>query len=199
MPIHARRFFLLTLTVALSIAATPNSHAAQAEGSGAAPVEREVEFAGGAEGVSLAGSLTLPEGADEANPVACVVLVTGSGPQDRNETVLGKQPFLVLAEGLVVRGYAVLRYDDRGTAELNMGASTGSFADATTRDFADDAAAAIAFASEQPGVDPERLVLAGHSEGGMVAAILLASDAPPAAAVLLASPAVDGAAILGAQ
>ncbi len=96
----------------------------------------DVRFAGGAPGVTLAGTLTLPEG---KGPFPAVVLVSGSGPQNRDEELLGHKPFLVLADHLTRAGIAVLRYDDRG-----FGGSTGEFAACTTRDFADDAAAAYA-------------------------------------------------------
>src|SRR5690606_17828723 len=87
------------------------------------------------EGVRLAGTLTVPEG---GGPFPAVLLITGSGAQDRDETVLGHKPFLVLADALSRRGVAVLRVDDRG-----VGGSTGPLDDATTADFAGDAAAAL--------------------------------------------------------
>jgi hypothetical protein len=161
--------------------------------------QREVTFPGGAEGVELAGTLTLPAGASAESPAALVVLVTGSGPQDRDESIMGKKPFAALARDLSERGYAVLRYDDRGTKALGIGASTGSFSGATTRDFADDAAAAVAFARTLDAVDPDRIVVCGHSTGGLIAAKLLGDDEPIAAAVLLGAPAVRGADVLAEQ
>ena len=144
----------------------------------------EVTFAGGAEGVELAGELTLPEG---STPRAGLVLVSGSGPQDRNEDLgpaINHRPFLVLSDYLTRRGYAVLRYDDRGVA-----ASTGDFAAATSADFADDAAAAYRFLRERlPRDTPAGL--AGHSEGGMIAP-LVAGQAPDIDfLILLAAPGV---------
>lgn len=138
-----------------------------------------VSFPGGAAGVTLAGELTLPPG---EGPFAGVVLITGSGPQDRDETLMEHKPFLVLSDHLTRAGYAVLRYDDRGVA-----GSTGDFGVATTADFAADAAAALAFLKADPRVDAGRTAYVGHSEGGIVAP-LAAGTEPPAAMVLLAGP-----------
>ena len=124
-------------------------------------VIKEVSFSGGAEDVTLAGELTMPRG-DSAFPAA--VLISGSGPQDRNEELMSHKPFLILADYLTTNGYAVLRYDDRGTAE-----STGDWDTATTQDFADDAAAALKFLRGQPNVDSSRVGYIGHSEGGFIA------------------------------
>ncbi len=149
--------------------------------------------------VTLAGELLLPDDASPTNRVAGVVLITGSGPQDRDETVMGRKPFKVLAEGLTNHGFAVLRYDDRGTKALGIGESTGSFAGSTTQDFAVDAAAAVEFLAGHPSVDSDRVVVCGHSTGGLVTAKLLAENRVPAAAVLLASPSVRGDALLANQ
>lgn len=129
------------------------------------PVERPykietVQFAGGA-GVSLAGELTMPEtdGAHKA-----IILISGSGPQDRNEALEGHSPFLVLSDHLTRSGYAVLRYDDRG-----FGESTGSFEGATLNDFAEDAAGAFRFLKSRQEIDPAAIGFLGHSEGGYIA------------------------------
>ena len=113
------------------------------------------------EGVTLAGTLTVPHG---DGPYPAVVLVSGSGPQDRDETIAGHRPFLVLADHLTRRGIAVLRCDDRGT-----GKSTGDFASATHLDFVDDTLAAVAWLKGRPAIDPRKIGLVGHSEGGLVA------------------------------
>ncbi|MEZ4321749.1 MAG: alpha/beta hydrolase [Myxococcota bacterium] len=144
-------------------------------------------------GVTLAGTLTRPEG---TGPFPAVVLLTGSGPQDRDEALLGHRPFAVLADHLTRAGIAVLRTDDRG-----FGASTGTFATARTPDFADDAAHALAWLDARADTGPTGLV--GHSEGGLVAPIVQARTEPDAPhadfLVLLAGPAVSGAAILEEQ
>jgi uncharacterized protein len=137
--------------------------------------------------VRLAGTLTIPQG---QGPFPGVVLISGSGPQDRDETIFGHRPFLVLADHLGRQGIAVLRYDDRG-----VGASTGDFADATSTDFAQDAAAALRFLQSRREVDPGRTGLVGHSEGGLIAP-LVAAVSDVAFIVLLAPPGVIGEDIL---
>lgn len=144
------------------------------------------------EGVELAGTLTLPEGATAESPRPAVVLISGSGPQDRDHTLAGHRPFLVLADRLARAGLVVLRYDDRG-----VGLSTGNFAAATTLDFAQDAAAAVRYLLDRPEVRRDAVGLIGHSEGGNVA-VLAASrtNLPVAFLVLLASPGVSGREVL---
>ncbi len=133
-----------------------------------------------AAGVTLAGTLTLPEG---AGPFPAAVLITGSGPQDRDETLLGHKPFAVLADHLTRNGVAVLRYDDRG-----VGGSTGAFAAATSADFATDASAAVRFLLTRPEIDRDGIGFIGHSEGGMVAQIAAVNNADLDFVVLLAAP-----------
>lgn len=161
--------------------------------------EREVEFAGGAEGMILRGTLLLPKGASGASPAPGVLLISGSGIQDRDETIMGRKPFRVLAEALAARGYAVLRYDDRGSAVAKVGRSTGPMSGFTLEDQSRDAARAIAFLGEQPDVDETRLVVCGHSTGGIEAAYLLARGEVPGAAVLLGSSCVTGEALVRRQ
>lgn len=152
--------------------------------------EEEVRFAGGSDGVELAGTLTVPA-AGAPHPAA--ILVSGSGPQDRNEEIFQHKPFLVLADYLTRRGIAVLRYDDRGVAE-----STGDFAAATTRDFAADAEAALAYLRTRTDIDPAAIGLIGHSEGGVVAP-LVASRATVDWIVMIAGPGLPGDSILALQ
>jgi pimeloyl-ACP methyl ester carboxylesterase len=152
--------------------------------------EQEVVFENKKASVKLAGTLTLPKGKGR---VPAVLLVSGSGPQDRDESILGHKPFLVLADSLTRRGIAVLRYDDRG-----VGKSTGDHAKATTADFADDARAGIAFLKGHDRIDPERVGLIGHSEGGIIGAMLGASK-EVSFLVLLAGSALPGAEVLYGQ
>jgi hypothetical protein len=143
------------------------------------------------EGVTLAGTLTIPEG---EGPFPAVVTATGSGPQDRDETLMGHKPFAVLADFLSRRGIAVLRVDDRGVAQ-----STGDFQAATTDDFASDARAAVRFLTERRGIDAERIGILGHSEGGLVAPMAAVGSEDVAFVVLLAGTTVDGGEILVSQ
>ena len=142
-------------------------------------------------GVRLAGTLTLPQG---EGPHPAVLLVSGSGPQDRDETLLGHKPFLVLADYLARRGIAVLRLDDRGT-----GASTGSFAAATSDDFARDAAAAVSWLRARPEVADDRVGIVGHSEGGLIAPLVASRTPEVAFIVLLAGPGIASGDLLVMQ
>jgi pimeloyl-ACP methyl ester carboxylesterase len=151
----------------------------------------EVTFENKAANATLAGTLTLPKG---SGPFPCVVLVTGSGPQDRDEALLGHRPFLVLADHLTRHGIAVLRYDDRG-----VGKSTGKFATATSDDFADDALAGLEFLKTRKEVDVKKIGIAGHSEGGLIAPMCAAKSKDVAFIVLLAGTGVSGAELLPIQ
>jgi pimeloyl-ACP methyl ester carboxylesterase len=144
-----------------------------------------------APGVKLAGTLTLPQG---KGPFPAVVMITGSGAQDRDETILGHKPFAVIADRLTRDGIAVLRMDDRGFAK-----STGNFATATDDDFAVDTAADVAFLRTRPDIDPRRIGLIGHSEGGLVAPKVAAKDPKLAFIVLMAGPGVPLSDVLRAQ
>lgn len=152
----------------------------------------EVRIPNEAAGIELAGTLTLPEG---DGPFPAAVLVSGSGPQDRDESLLGHKPFLVIADHLTRAGIAVLRFDDRG-----VGGSSGDHSVATTVDFATDALAALRFLQGRPEVKPGAVGLIGHSEGGLIAP-LAAADAPEEVGfvVMLAGPGVDGRAIIVRQ
>lgn len=155
----------------------------------------ELKFPGGGPNVILAGTLTHPTITEEKSVFPAVVLVSGSGPQDRDETLFEHRWFAVLADDLTRAGFAVLRYDDRG-----VGQSTGNFAQGTTQDFAADAAAAIDFLKTQPMIRHEKMGIIGHSEGGLIAPIL-AMQKPQDIAfiVLLAGPGVSGAEIVRNQ
>jgi len=148
------------------------------------------------DGAKLTGTLTIPEAAKFGpGPHPAVVMATGSGLQDRDETLLGHKPFLVIADHLTRHGIAVLRVDDRGW--------NGNFdpvgARATTETFAKDAAAAVAFVREQPGIDPARVGIVGHSEGGVIAPMVAAEDPKLAFIVMLAGTGISGAEIVRLQ
>lgn len=151
----------------------------------------DVTFPSKAEGVMMAGTLTMPKG---KTGLAAVVLVTGSGPQDRDETILGHKPFLVLADHLTKAGYAVLRYDDRG-----VGKSTGSFKGSTSADFAKDAQGAVEFLRKQKEIDGAKVFVAGHSEGGIIAPMVAVADGKLAGIVLLAGTGVTGERVIAWQ
>ena len=140
---------------------------------------------------SLAGTITTPKG-DGPYPLA--ILVSGSGPQDRDETIYGHKPFWVIADYLTSHGIAVMRYDDRGT-----GKSTGDFANATTEDFLSDAMFLVNSMSVYPKVDKNKIGIIGHSEGGLIASMAAAKSKKVKFAILLAGPGVPGHQILKKQ
>jgi uncharacterized protein len=144
-----------------------------------------------APGVRLAGTLTLPEG---AGPYPAAILISGTGPQDRDETIEGHKAFAIWADALTRRGVAVLRYDDRGVS-----GSTGNYSAATQTDFASDVKAAFDWLAARPDIDRTRIGLIGHSEGGTFAPMAMRDGADAAWLVMLAGPAVSGAEILQAQ
>lgn len=140
--------------------------------------------------IQLAGTLTFPQ--KEVGPgYPTALLISGSGAQDRNETISQHQPFWVLADFLTRQGIAVLRVDDRGT-----GKSEGQFQGATSADFATDVAAAVAYLKTLPQIDPHKIGLIGHSEGGIIAPMVASKDTTIAFLVLLAAPGYDGAELL---
>ena len=142
-------------------------------------------------GVKLAGSLTLPRG---AGPFPAVLLISGSGAQDRDETLLGHKPFLVLADDLTRKGIAVLRVDDRG-----VGGSTGDTANSTSADFAGDVLAGVAFLKGHARINPRKIGLVGHSEGGVVGPIAASKSEDVAFVVMMAGTGVPGLDILRLQ
>ncbi|MBB6612867.1 alpha/beta fold hydrolase [Pontibacter sp. Tf4] len=153
--------------------------------------ETEVTIANKTAGIDLAGTLTMPQG---KGPFPAVVLITGSGPQDRDQTIMGHKPFLVLADHLTRQGFAVLRLDDRG-----VGKSGGNFATATTDDFTTDIEAAYSYLKNYKGINPKKVGLLGHSEGALVAAKVAANHPTAAFVVLMAGSAVPGTELLVAQ
>ncbi len=150
--------------------------------------EEEVTFVDKEAGIELAGTLTFPK---EDGPFPAVVLVTGSGPQDRDETLLGHKPFLVLADYLTKQGIAVLRYDDRG-----VGKSAGNFSTATTQDFVDDALAAVKYLENRKDIRRDETGIIGHSEGGLIAPLAAVKSSDVNFIVLMAGTGVTGRKIL---
>jgi uncharacterized protein len=150
---------------------------------------REVTFTNKMDNVILAGTLTLPKG---KGPFPAVVLVNGSGQQNRNSEILDHKPFLVIADYLTKNGIAVLRYDDRG-----VGGSNGNPATSTSANFALDAQAATAFLHKTKGINKKKIGIIGHSEGGLIAPMVAANPKNKIGfIVLLAGPAVSGGDIL---
>jgi dipeptidyl aminopeptidase/acylaminoacyl peptidase len=149
-------------------------------------------------GHTLAGTLTLPNGASRERPVAAIVTITGSGPQDRDENLgellPGFRPFRQIADSLARRGVAVLRMDDRGT-----GLSKGNHGTATSADFAEDIRAGLAWLRTRPEIDANRLGLVGHSEGGLIGPLVTLKEPSLRALVLMAGPAQSGRPILQFQ
>ena len=138
--------------------------------------------------IKLAGTLTIPAG---TGPFKAVILITGSGAQNRNEELMGHKPFMVIADYLSRNGIAVLRYDDRGT-----GKSEGNYGTATSADLATDADAAFNFLKNIPAINPAAIGLLGHSEGGLIAPIVASSNPGIAFIVSLAGPGVTGQQII---
>jgi alpha/beta superfamily hydrolase len=144
----------------------------------------DVTFQNTKANISLSGTLTLPK--KEGNfPV--VILISGSGPQNRNEELLGHKPFLVISDNLTKKGIAVLRYDDRG-----VGASKGDFKLATTADFSTDVESAIAYLQTRKEINKNKIGLIGHSEGALIASIVASKSKDISFIVLLAGTGIQG-------
>jgi pimeloyl-ACP methyl ester carboxylesterase len=154
-------------------------------------VEEEVKYKNDTDGVTLAGTLTYLA---SDTPAPAVLLISGSGPQDRNETVMGHKPFWVLADYLTRRGILVLRVDDRG-----VGGSTGNTMSSTTADMAGDALAGVAYLNSRTEVNSQRIGLLGHSEGGLVAPLAASLSDDVAFIVMLAGTGVTGEEIIYRQ
>jgi hypothetical protein len=151
---------------------------------------KEVSFQS-KDNVTLSGTITSPVG---AGPYRAVVLVSGSGPNTRDEPIFGHKPFLLLADWMSRHDIVVLRYDKRGT-----GKSTGDYSAAKMSNFADDASAAVDFISKYPNVDQHKIGLLGHSEGGDVAPMVATRRADIVFIAMLAGPVVTGYEILKSQ
>ncbi len=146
--------------------------------------EEEVAFNNQKAGISLAGTLSLP---NKPGKFQVVILISGSGPQDRDETFYGHKPFLVLADYLTRQGIAVLRYDDRGA-----GKSTGDHSVATTKDLASDVMSAIEYLQSRKDIDVNKIGLIGHSEGAIIAPMVANLSKKVAFIVMLGGTGIPG-------
>jgi len=147
------------------------------------------------EGHILAGTLTVPEG---EGPFACAVLISGSGMQDRDESLMGHKPFLVIADYLTRNGIAVLRFDDRGVGG-SVVEDMDTLEDVTSEDFATDVTVMVGAARWQPKIDPLRVGVIGHSEGGLIGPLVAVDDDKLAFVVMLAGPGVPGYELMPVQ
>ncbi len=154
-------------------------------------LSEEVEYLNKKSGFKIAGTLTLPK---DAQNVPGVILISGSGAQDRDETIFGHKMFFVLADYLTKSGIAVLRVDDRG-----VGRSGGNIQDATSEDFAGDVLAGVDFLKAKTGINPAKIGLIGHSEGGLIAPMVAAKTNEIAFIILMAGPGINGEQILYEQ
>ena len=150
--------------------------------------DEEVTFENKSANITLTGSFTFPK---EGGKYPAVVLVSGSGPQDRDESLMNHKPFLIISDYLTRNGIAVLRYDDRG-----FGKSKGNFSTATSEDFASDALASVEYLKTRKEVDPTKIGITGHSEGGLIAPMCAVQSKDVSFIVLLAGPGVPGKEIL---
>lgn len=153
--------------------------------------EEDVEYFSFTENVVLAGTLTFPK---VRQPSPAILLIGGSGPIDRNETIFGHKPFLVLADHLTKQGFVVLRVDKRG-----VGQSTGNYDVSTSEDFAADVLAGIEYLKTRNEVDPKQIGLIGHSEGGLIAPMVAIKSNDVAFIILMAGAGITGEATLYAQ
>lgn len=153
--------------------------------------EEEITFENKTTNISLTGTFTYPK---EGTDFPAVVLVSGSGPQDRDETFFDHKPFLVIADFLTRKGFAVLRYDDRG-----FGKSKGIFKGATSKDFAEDALSAVEYLKSRKETNKNKIGIMGHSEGGLIATMCAARSKSVSFIVLLAGTGVPGKDLLVRQ
>ncbi|MCZ2102218.1 MAG: alpha/beta hydrolase [Chitinophagales bacterium] len=150
--------------------------------------EEQVTFYNQEAGIRLAGTLTLPQ---KTGKYPAVILISGSGPQNRDQEILGHKPFLIIADHLARHGYAVLRYDDRGSYK-----SEGTFHTSTSKDFASDVTSAYQYLLSRNEIKSKKIGLIGHSEGGMIAAMVAAENKDIAFMISLAGPGLPGSEIV---
>ena len=151
----------------------------------------EVTYLNKKENINLAGSLNYPK---TRGPFPAVILISGSGPNDRDQNVLGHKPFLVIADHLARNGFAVLRFDDRGVAQ-----SGGIFDGASIKNFVQDVLAGVQFLMRHPAIDAQQIGLIGHSEGSTVAALAAAQSSDIALTIHIGAPGIPGDRLLIAQ
>jgi pimeloyl-ACP methyl ester carboxylesterase len=147
-------------------------------------ISEEVKIPNSDGSITLSGTLTLP---DSVGVYPAVILIAGSGPNDRDETIFGHKPFMVISDHLTRNGFAVLRYDKRG-----VGKSTGNFDLATLQDFTDDAILAVNYLKQRKEINHRKIGLLGHSEGGIVAPMVASIEKDIHFLVLLAAPGTSG-------
>lgn len=151
----------------------------------------DVNFKNTKANITLAGTLSMP---NKEGKFPAVVMITGSGPQDRNEEIVGHKPFLVISDYLTRKGLAVLRFDDRG-----FGQSTGDFSKGTSADFATDVNSAVTYLKTRKEIDVTKIGLIGHSEGGLIAPMVAAESKDIHFIVLLAGTGIPGSELLSLQ
>ncbi len=144
----------------------------------------EVSFENVKDSITLAGTLTYPK---DGSTFPAVVMITGSGAQDRDENIFNHKPFLVIADRLAKNGVAALRFDDRG-----VGKSKGKFVGSTSEDFAKDVLAAIEYLKTRKEINKDKIGLIGHSEGGIIAPMIASENQDISFIVLLAGPGITG-------
>ena len=151
----------------------------------------DIEYDNPASGIHYSGTITYP---GSGGPFPAILLITGSGQQDRDETISGHKPFAVIADYLTRRGFAVLRVDDR-----QKGKSTGDLSQATTLDFSKDVETSLGELQKRKDIDQKKIGLIGHSEGGLIAAMVAAENPKLKFIILLAGPGLKGADLLTLQ
>lgn len=156
------------------------------------PYKSDSVFISSVDNIKLAGTLTYPDNNDRQYPA--IILINGLGPHDRDESMYGHKPFLVIADYLTKKGFAVIRVDDRGIA-----GSTGNFSTATTKDFSDDIFSVLKFLKKNPIIDTTNIGLFGFNEGGLIAAMVASNYPDIKYLVLLSTPGVNGKKILLTQ
>ncbi len=151
----------------------------------------DVSYTNADKSITYGATITVPKG---KGPFPALLLITGSGPQNRDEEIFSHKPFAVIADHLTKKGYVVLRVDDRGT-----GSTTGDFSSATSEDFMYDAMASLAYLRSRSDVDKKKVGLLGHSEGGMIAPMIAAKDKNIDFIVMLAGPGIKNTQLMAEQ